>query len=687
MLYSLNWLRELCPCGEDAKTISAALTARGLTVDSLRQAGDDHVFDLDIPANRPDCLGHLGVARELSAAFNIPMTPRFDDATTRPSIDTASEAVRIEVGDRCARYTARIVRGVTVRPSPDWVTRRLERCGLRSINNVVDASTLVLLELGTPIHFFDRDLLGDEGIRIRLAKEGERLQTLDMIDRPLTTEMVVISDGSRGVALAGVMGGAATEIRDTTQNVLIEAAWFEPRSIRATANALNVRTDACHRFERGVDPEAMPAAQQLAAHLLVELSGGTPDDTLIDHYPAPFQTRTLSLRTGQLGRLLGYQPDETEVFSALTALGLCPQQSPDETIDTTVPSWRFDLEREADLVEEVDRHLGYDRIPLKQTTLMVSSPSAVAESLDNRTHDYLSRTGFYEAFGYAMIGANEDDRFVPASCVAPLPLANPISETMGFLRRSILPGLLKATSLNLRRGNKDIRLYELGHVFLARGTAAEAVLPEEPTRVGMVWSGTGSSRHWSHPTREADLHDIAGVVQSLIEHLRPGLAVERQQCDLPAFHPTRSIAWTLADGTQIANCGVLHPDLQHEFQQAVFMAEVHLDPLTTRPTTLAQYRPLPKLGSVARDLALVIDNQTSYADLLKTLTSIEAPAKVRFQAVDRYAGAPLKDNEVSILIRAVLQPETKSLTDAEIEAFRVALVSALDSQLGIKLRG
>jgi len=364
--------------------------------------GDDTVFDLDVPANRPDALGHRGVAREIAAAFGLPLAPQAEGPAAAGAPVAGAVSVAIEAPDLCGRYTARLVRGLRVGPSPPRIVRRLAACGLRSINNVVDASNLVMLELGQPVHFFDLATLAGPGIRVRRAIAGESLTTLDGIERPLDPAMLVIADEERPVALAGVIGGAATEIRASTRDVLVEAAWFSPASVRLTARACGLATDASQRFERGCDPEAPPAAQELAARWLAELAGGTPAPGIIDVRPAPPVARTLSVRLARAARLLGYEPRADEALDALAALGLSPRAR-GEALEVTVPSWRVDLEREADLVEEIGRHLGYDRIPSRTPQGVPRSSHARGADIEEAVRDRLAALGFNEAFSYAMV--------------------------------------------------------------------------------------------------------------------------------------------------------------------------------------------------------------------------------------------------------------------------------------------
>jgi len=684
MLFSLDWLRTLCALDADADSVATALTARGLTVDALSPSDGDHVFDVDIPANRPDCLGHLGVARELAAAFGSSLMARPEPLECKG--DGVATAVRVEIDDPdlCARYTARLVREVRLGPSPDWVVKRLEACGLRSINNIVDASNLVMLELGNPIHFFDLESLGGAMIRIRRAAAGETLTTLDGVERTLDTEMLVIADGRRPIALAGVMGGADTEIGISTMDVLIEAAWFSPASVRATSRRLGLKTDASHRFERGVDPEGVVAAQEMAVRLLVELAEGRPEAGTIDVFPAPTPPAKLVLKQAELPRLLGYDPGPDETIESLRRLELQPERIDPERTEITVPSWRVDLNCEADLVEEVARHLGYDRIPTHTEGLPTMIASAGGDVLETRAREILSRLGFHEAFGYAMIAENEDRPFVDRRINQAIGLSNPIAETLARLRRSILPGLLRAADLNLRRGVRDVRLFEIGHVFIPREAGQ---FPDESARVGLIWTGAGKARHWSGPSGEVDFQDMMGLTEHLLGTLRPSMDFERSAVELEAFQPGQSTQWTTPPGSVAAWAGALHPALQDEFGQTAFLAEIDLDELRRADAEVPQYRPLPKLTSVSRDLSLVVEPGTDYASILETLNSVPAPVEARFEAVDRYEGPPLDEGQSSLTVRATLTPSGQTLREEEIDSFRRAMIEALRIQLKIEIRG
>ena len=681
MYASFNWLREMCPFDASPADVAAALTGRGLTVDSVTEIGADTQFEIDIPANRPDCLGHRGLARELSAAFGLALeSPAPAADATGPDV-ASSIAVQIDAADLCGRFTARIVRGVRIQPSPAHVAQRLAVCGVRSINNAVDVSNLVMLETGNPIHFFDLPTIENQRIVVRRAAPGEKLTTLDDQERTLDEKMLVIADGKKAIALAGVMGGGETEIGERTTDVLIESAWFLPNSIRRTARRTGLSTDASHRFERGVDPEGVRAAQDMAVRLLVELAGGVADAGWIDAYPAASEPRRLSLRPAELSRLLGYAPGNDESLKALAALGLRPQAGPD-SIEVTVPSWRVDLEREADLVEEVARHLGYDRVPTSVAGLPTVETAIAGRERGEIARDVLARRGFHEAYGYAMIERGEDDRFVEAGLNTPTELTHPIVETMAVLRRSILPGLLRAIDLNQRRGARDVRMFEVGRVFHPTGKD----FPAEPLRVGIAWYGRARPPHWSEPDREVGWFDLAGLVETVLQGVAPGLMADRAAGATAAHHPGLSAHW-IVDGTAVAWAGALHPELGGHGAQALWLAEIDLDRLPSGETTVSEYTALPNLGAVERDIAVVLPPDRTWREVHDALAGVPAPVPASIEAIDRYQGKPLAPGSAAVTVRVRLQPDRTSLTEETIEAYRKQLVDQLTGPLGLEIRG
>ena len=689
MLFSLEWILDLCPAKVDAARVASELTARGLTVDSVEETSSGVVLDIDIPANRPDCLGHRGVARELAGALGGGLAEALEPPEAPGGPEAGWGRVEIVEPALCSRYTASFVRGVSFGSSPDWVAKRLDCCGLRSINNVVDASNLVLLETGHPIHFFDYSRLegaadaGGPRVSVRRASAGERLTTLDGVERTLDTEMLVIADAGRAVALAGVIGGADSEIRESTRDVLIEAARFQPESVRATSRRLGIQTDASFRFERGVDAEGTIAAQALAIRLLRELAGGEPAAGMADVYTERYVPRRLRVRDDELARLLGFQPERRATRDALEAIGLAPEDGSGEGFEVRIPSWRPDLEREADLVEEVARHIGYDRIPTAAPGPTPSTSEDAAPSEEERSRDLLAHLGFQEAIGYAMIAAGEDDAFVASSQAQALGLTNPIAEPLSKLRRSILPGLMRAADFNLRRGNHEVRLFEVGRVFLPGEPGRQ---PAEPLRLGLAWAGLAQPLHWSGPPRQVDLYDVIGVVDHLLGSLHAGLETRRMAQATSAFHPGRSLSWQSEDAGLLAWGGALHPDLQAGIDHPLFLIEVDLDPLTRLPAAVAQHAAVARVPSVVRDLSLVMSSPIAYGELLEALRRVDPPAPVEFLAVDRYEGPPLGDGESSLTVRVTLRPQEQTLTDSQTEGFRASLVAELRQQFEVRIR-
>ena len=681
MLVSIRWLRELCPVTAPPSALAEALTARGITVDAVHPQGEDAVLDLDVAANRPDCLGHLGVARELSAHFGVPLSLRpAPPAGSGPAVEAVA-SLAVEEQALCPRFTATLVRGIRVGPSPEWVAARLQACGLRSISNAVDVSNLVMLELGQPIHCYDLRTLAEQRLVVRRARAGEVLATLDGIERVLDPEVLVIADARGAVGLAGIMGGTGTAIGPDTQDVLVEAASFDPLAVRRAARRLGMASDAAYRFERGVDPNAVHPAQDMALRLLAELCGGTPAPGRLETGGPPPLPR-LRVRQARVAHLLGHDPGPAATRDALAALALSPEPDGDGLV-VTVPSWRKDLLREVDLIEEVARHLGYARVPQRRPNRISPRAGKAEPPLEERVRDVLARAGFHEMLSYAMVLADDDAAAAGSEPPAALRLTNPMSEAQAVLRRSLLPGLLRAADQNLRRGTRDVRLFEVGHVFApAPGGIAEA------SRAGFAWAGAAEPRHWSRKTQDVAMPEATGLVDATLASLRPGLAVERRAAAVPGLHPGQCAEWVDTEGTVVARAGRVHPDLAHllELEATVFVGEVEVGLLAGRPSVLPRGGSVPRVAAVSRDLALVLPAALPWKDVWALLRSVPAPAEASFDVVDRYAGPPLPEGRISLTVRVILQPFERSLTEAEIEGFRQALVETLQARMGVALR-
>lgn len=685
MRVSLAWLQEFVRLDRPPREVAAALTARGLPVDAVEETADGPVLEIDVPANRPDGLGHLGIAREAAAAFGVPLRWT-DPASPDGEGEPVGRAVRVEIEapELCGRYTAGIVRGIRIGPSPAPLAARVEACGLRSINNAVDVSNLVMLALGQPVHFFDLAKIRGGRILVRRSSPGERLTTLDGNERALPPGSLVIADAEGPVALAGVIGGAESEIGEGTRDILVEAAWFSPAAVRELSRALGLVTDASQRFARGCDPEAPPRAQGLAAKLLADLAGGSPAPKMLDAYPGRSEPRVLSVRLSRAEGLLGFPVSRETAGDALGAVGLAPVDAGEDAIEVRIPSWRVDLEREADLVEEIGRHVGYDRVPSRIPVGPPVAPNHPPPEVEEIVRDHLAQAGFHEALSYAMIAEGEDAPFLLPGVPPPVPVANPIAEGLCRLRRSLLPGLLRSADRNLRRGIEDVRLFEVGRVFLLRG---HGEFPEEPLRVGFAWSGAAAPRHWSRPPQLVDLWDAAGRVEAILACVRPVATSERSAGTRPGFHPGRAVSWRVEE-REAAWCGEVHPDLAARLglPAPVWLAEIDLDALLALPDPPRAYRPLPRVPGVERDLSVVLEKETPARALLERVRALPSPAPASFAVVDRYEGPPLGEGESAVTLRVILQPLERTLGEEAIEGYRLALVRAIQDGRGMRLR-
>src|SRR5262245_39696120 len=499
MKISMQWLSDFLPGRLEATVAGEALTNGGLPVEVIEKHGDDEAIDVEVTSNRGDCLSHVGVARELAALLNRTFETRQNmvaEATTPVSSVTS---VQIDAPQLCPHYTARVIRNVKIGPSPAWMQKRLEAVGLRPINNIVDVTNYVMFEMGQPLHAFDFDRLEGKKIVVRNAKAGETMVSIDGHERKLTPDMLVIDDGRRPVALAGVMGGRDSEVSDSTTNVLLESARFDPLSVRTTARRLAMKSDSSYRFERGIDPTLPLRASARAAQLILETGGGELLSGVAQAGAELAPTRTLSLRLSRLNQLLGISVAPEQAVNALQRLQLKPDLS-DSLIAVTVPSWRADLNIEADLIEEVARVIGYDKIPIRDEISIRLTPPQPDQKTIEKIRETLVGSGYFEAVTVTFVSDVLADDFKPAK--ANLPRTDPIvRKADGRLRPSMLPGLLEAAGRNENAGNADVRLFEIGSTF-ALDSAGKV---DERRRLGLVGGG--------------DLRDIRGTVEALLGRL------------------------------------------------------------------------------------------------------------------------------------------------------------------------
>ncbi len=682
MKFSHAWLKDYVEIPDDPARVGAMLTGAGIPLDGIEGSGEGAVYDLDILTNRPDCMNHLGLARELAALSGRTLNrPRPVIQEGGPA--TADHAdIIIEDPDLCTRYSGRCVIGIRVGPSPEWLVRRLVGIGQRPINNVVDVTNFVLWELGHPLHAFDLDRLADRRIVVRRARRGEALVTLDGESRTLTEEMLVIADAKRPVALAGVMGGRDSEISSGTTRILLESAWFDPVCVRRAARALGMRTDASHRFERGADPDGTVAALDRAAALIAEVAGGTVTDPALDVHPRPEAPRVISFRPVRARQLLGLDLPDSFMSACLSRLGFVVAAGASGPWQVTVPSFRRDVGREVDLIEEVIRQRGYDEIPSDLPAM--SGAGGGRSQFDRRlrlARRAMESAGFHEAINSILIDRGEGEPFGPRGA-EPGAVTNPLQSQAAWLRMSLLPGLLRNVAHNLNHGLSRCSLYEIGSVFLPGRDG-----PQEGRRLAFALAGQGLPAHWSTKPREVDLYDARGPVE-LLSDLLGSSPLSLASDKMPFLAEGRTLRIDFADRPigWVGEIGrrVLAP---YGIEGTVYGCELDLEILGAGAGEVRQYRPLPRYPGVRRDLALVVDQGVRFDAIERVVRSVNTVPIEEVQPFDRYRGPGVPKGCVSVAVQILFRHSDRTLTSDEVQSAQDAIVAALDRELGARLRG
>ena len=684
MRVPLSWLREFVPVPEDPAALIDRLAMLGFGHEPVEWVGEEAVLDLEVASNRPDLLSVLGVAREVAAAWEREVTPPAFMLRRSTSRAGAAADVAVEDPEGCPRYTAHVITGVRVGTSPDWMVGRLEASGIRSINNVVDVTNYVMLEQGQPLHAFDLDRLAGARIIVRRARPGERVVTLDGVDRALDPEMLAIADAERAVAVAGVMGGADTEIGASTSRVLLEAAAFYGPQVRRTARRLGLRTESSARFERSLDPRGVLDAAGRAAALIAEVTGGLALAGAIDVYPHPAPPTMITLRLPRIARVLGLEVPEDAVAAILHRLG-CRVTRRGRRLTVTVPAGRVDLEREEDLIEEVARHYGYDRIPeaMPVEALQAGRAAPVLEA-EAFGRDVLIRGGLDEAVTLSLISPDILDRLGVAADDAArrlVQLQNPLLADHTHLRSMIMPGLLDAVRVNLSHRVEDVHLFEIGRVFhAATGGVAHEV--EERRALGIAMHGR-LARGWNLPAEASDVtfFHLKGLLEELTAELRVGISVEAAA--VPWLHPGRS-ARLLADGAEIGMFGELHPAAAERFDLTgrVHVAEINLEALLRRATLARRFEPLPRYPSVDRDLAVFVPAEMPQAEVRRVIRQAGGPLLEMVDLFDVYTGPQAPAGQRSLAYALQFRAPDRTLTAEEADAALSRIHDALRSTLG-----
>jgi phenylalanyl-tRNA synthetase beta chain len=675
MKLSPQWLRDFVAVTVDDTRLAEDLTSVGIAVEGVSGSGENTVFEMEIGTNRPDAMNHYGVAREAAAIYDLALKP------IEPQLPAASgqAAFSIQIDDPvyCGRYTARIVRKVCVKASAAHIAKRLQSVDQRPINNLADASNYTLWEMGHPTHAFDLDLLEGGKIIVRRAHDGERLKTLDGVERKLSDEDLVIADARKAVALAGVMGGFDTMITEKTRNVLIESAWFYPAAVRKTSRRHGLHTDASHRFERGADFEAATRACNRVAELILESCGGELAGDLIDEKAREIDQAPVALNLPEVQRILGERLAPEEIVHILERLGfeLTAERRDASEFRVQIPSWRLDVSREIDLIEEIARLYGYDKF---RNTLpayvgaVVESPEAAK---DRKLRSSLLGLGYDEAVSLSFISQAEARKFSPA---IPMELANPISEEASVMRTSLAPGMLNMLAYNLNRGTNDVRLFEAGAIWEASGMKAA-----ELKRICLGAAGSAVEPSVNQPRRALSFFDVKGDVETLLEMFQhDALSFDANSAEY--YHPGRS-ARAVMDGSTVAQFGQIHPEvaMARKLRQDVFLAELYLDRLYVHGLREVRYQALPKYPAVERDFSFVFDDGVSFEKISSSVLGLGLQELRKFVPLEIFRGGAVAAGRYSVLLRATFQSGERTLRDEEVGRWSGEIVKTLEGLGGI----
>lgn len=670
MLVSWKWLKEYVELPSAPEAVEERLMLAGLNHEETNPVGDDLAIDLEVTSNRPDCLGHLGIAREASVLFRTPL--KVPDPKLNESKPAAKDLTKVtlECPELCYRYTARVVRGVKVGPSPKWLVDRLATIGIAAINNVVDITNYVLMECGQPLHAFDFKKLGGGEIVVREARKGERLEAINHKTYELEPGMCVIADRSRPVALGGVMGGAETEVTTATTDVLIEAAEFDPMSIRMTARKLALHSDSSYRFERGLDPEGVDWASRRACQLILEIAGGELAEGVVDVGRRPAEREPIVLRLSQIKRILGIEIDAGEVRRILTSLGNREVRASASEVEVVPPSWRRDLTREIDLVEEVARIHGYDAIPEDVNVPMAASHRTHRDRVLAKVREALVAAGIDEAMTISVVDEAASEAFSPWTDAAPLVASTPVLRRADRLRRSLVPSLLEARRNNESIGNPSVSLFEIAKIYLPR--AAE--LPDESLMIGITAAG--------------DFASLKGTVEAVVARLAPAAIVEAAPYQHTIFRSGRACELSIG-GQRLGFLGEISSAglKQFELREPTTVCELSVGVLEKIAQLVPQAVALSPYPAVSRDLNLVVDEKVRWADLAATVGATAGSELEEIVYRDTYRDPQrLGPDKKSQLFSILLRRPDRTLTSAEADEIRDRIVAACTKAHGAALR-
>ena len=648
----------------------------------------DTQYEIGLTPNRADCLSVIGVAREIAAKLGKPMIcPTFcPPETGEKAADVIS--VTLDNPEGCPRYSARYISGCRIAASPEWLVRLLNAVGVRSINNVVDITNLVMMELGQPLHAFDCDRLAGRRIVVRRAFEGEPFTTLDSKKRSLTANDLVICDGEGPVALAGIMGGENSEISSETTNVLLESAFFKPAVIRATSKRLGLRTESSHRFERGIDIEGTLRALDRASSLMAELAGGKIAQGITDAYPGKREPQVITLQPSKANALIGVELSATEMMTLLSNLGFSVKEAPCGNLEVIVPSYRVDIDREVDLIEEIARLNGFDKIPATIRNFGTGGESATPrQKLERAARSFLASLGMNEIINYSFSSPEAADKLTLEESDPrrfAIKLANPLVEEHSVMRTTLLPNILEAVAHNLSFRSLDLKLFEIRRIYIPQ-TGDD--MPYEPLCIAGALTGAREPLGWCHAAGLVDFFDAKGIVESLLEHLRITGAKWIADASEPYYHPGKSCGIFIGRD-RIGSAGEIHPAVQENFalEKLVYTFELDFEKLIKYSRNQLSVFALSRYPDSSRDIAMLALEQTTAEQILECVKSVRAPEIEEANIFDVYRGDAIPEGHKSVAIRIRYRSFEKTLLDDEIEAIHGKIIATLVNKLNVSIR-
>ncbi len=671
MKISYNWLKDYCKYDLSVEELAESLTNAGLVVDTVNPVEDDFCLEVEVTSNRPDCLGFIGVAREVAAIvrgkLDIPDVS-YDD-TNGGNINDIT-GVTIEDNELCQRYTARIIKDVKIGPSPEWLQRKISSVGLRPVNNIVDITNYVLMESGQPLHAFDSDKLSDGKIIVRRAKKGETMEAIDGSKCTLSDEMLVIADSQKPVAIAGIMGGKETEVSDATRNILLESAFFDPRSVRRTSRKLGLMSDSSYRFERRVDPECVDWASRRAAKMILEIAGGQAAEGVIDQNYLEDNKVSVTLKMSRLDGLLGLQVEKDTAKEILEHLQFRISAETKDGFSVDVPSFRGDVYREIDLIEEVARIHGYDKIPVKSSIGVKLTQDNQFDKITEKTKNVISGLGFNEVITDSIVGDSQNRHGTIWSETGSLKILNPIRQDEDLLRKALVHNLLRVKKHNQNYGVEKTDIYELSKVYLPKG---DDQLPEEKECLCILG--------------EEGYLALKGVIEAILCHLNIADSLESVHFDFGLFSSDKSAELRLGDSV-LGFIGELSREVisDYDFRSKPCVAELDFDILIDKTNLESSYRKIPSFPVVTRDFAVVSDEAVTWADIKGCIESLKIDYVDDIEFFDVYRGKQIEKGRKSIAFRIIFRADDKTLKSEEVDILQEKILVNLNNSLGVNLR-